>query len=107
MPPILNRLKRTLVKELDLIETPEMQEITTSSKEMLLWTYFIGGMISDERGIIAQRIVATMDSLGMMGWADVEKCLQRYLWPAQRNERKQLIWDEVQAQLWSEWFVHP
>jgi hypothetical protein len=79
MLPTLNRLKRTLVKELGLIETSEVQEITTSSKEMLLWIYFVGGIISDERGIIAQRIVATMDSLGMMGCADVEKCLQRYL----------------------------
>jgi hypothetical protein len=43
----------TLVKELGLIETSEVQEITTSSKEMLLWIYFVGGIISDERGIIA------------------------------------------------------
>jgi hypothetical protein len=66
--------------------------------ELLLWGYFIGGMMSTsvDTEWFASRVAKSMLHLGLEGWSDVEKCLARCLW-AEKMQTKYCIafWQEV------------
>jgi hypothetical protein len=65
-------------------------------EELLLWVYFIGGMISVEKEWFALRVAKSMSALRFQSWSVVENCLMRYIWAEKmRNRYCIALWQEV------------
>lgn len=95
---VLDRLRQNLAEILALIKDPEKGKARTSSKEMLLWVYFVGGMICPRREGYARNIATLMKSLSMNDWQTLDKCLKRHLLPAKMyDENCRALWAEVKA----------
>lgn len=92
-----SKLLQTL---LDIEPNLEPHHMTTANTEILLWTCFVGGMISNEKTYFANGIGRMMQCLGLQSWREVETCLDRHLWPKRMRDRNcTALWHEVQIHL--------
>ncbi|KAE9381919.1 hypothetical protein N431DRAFT_425487 [Stipitochalara longipes BDJ] len=92
-------LKKALMPALNDIETNLAAE-AHDFEEMLLWVYFIGGMLSipTETEWFASRVAKAMASLNIEDWAEVERCLMRCLWTEKMQNKYCLaFWEEVES----------
>ncbi|KAF4636636.1 hypothetical protein G7Y89_g1442 [Cudoniella acicularis] len=62
-----------------------------NEQEMLLWTYFVGGILSKEKAIFAQKIEQVISGLGLQGGRKVRHAWRKVLWTnkVQHHERVQ------------------
>lgn len=67
-------------------------------EELLLWVYFVGGMVSTttETEWFAFRVAKSMANLGFQDWEEVENSLARCLWTEKMQNRYCVtFWDMV------------
>lgn len=97
---VLRSLAYRLKTLLHEIEDMQEQIVSIKMKQMLLWIYFLGGMMTfsgNDRSWFAERVVRSMNALDSIGWKDLEDVLVKYVWPAKlRNKLCILVWQEVQ-----------
>lgn len=86
------------------IETAELQEIwdqDLSSLKVLLWVYYIGGMVAAEpldREWFSYRAARCMMSLEFREWPEVESCLLQLLWTETMHDQACMaFWQQVQG----------
>ncbi len=82
------------INEIETTPTADVQDF----EELLLWVYFIGGMLSTlaETEWFAGRVAKAMVTLGFEDWLEVEQCLTRCLWTEKMRNRYCLaFWEEV------------
>jgi hypothetical protein len=92
-------LREGLMLAINEIETTPAAD-AQDFEEMLLWVYFIGGMLSTsaETEWFADRVAKAMTILGFEDWPEVEQCLTRCLWTEKMQNRYCLaFWKEVKV----------
>lgn len=87
-------------------KTAELQELwdqDVPSLKILLWVYYIGGMVAAEpldREWFSDRTARCMMSLGFHEWSEVESCLLQLLWTETMHDQACMaLWEQVQQQL--------
>lgn len=98
------RVLRSLAYRLNTLlhEIEDMGEkiVSIETKEMLLWIYFLGGMMTfshNDRSWFAERVMRSMNALSLEGWKDLEDVLIKFVWPTKlRNKLCISTWQEVQ-----------
>ncbi|KUJ13371.1 uncharacterized protein LY89DRAFT_721396 [Mollisia scopiformis] len=87
-------------------KTAELQQLwdqDLSSLKVLLWVYYIGGMVATEsldREWFSYRTARCMMSLGFHEWSEVESCLLELLWTDMMHDQACTgLWEQVQQQL--------
>ncbi|KAH7386426.1 fungal-specific transcription factor domain-containing protein [Cadophora sp. MPI-SDFR-AT-0126] len=96
-------LRIRLFERLTMSENCRQKDMTWSFAEILLWLYYIGGMVakSGDRAWYSQRISKTMVLLGLESWAEVEDCLGRCLWTERMRDKRCIdLWQEIQGVRW-------
>jgi hypothetical protein len=94
-------LRERIAHPLMVMETLRDVEDGHDFDELLLWIYFIGGMLSPsaETKWYALRVSRLMSSLIFEGWPEVENCLARCLWAErmQNNTYCAAFWEAVRS----------
>ncbi|KAE8447096.1 hypothetical protein EG329_011080 [Mollisiaceae sp. DMI_Dod_QoI] len=97
-------LKRGLLLALNEIEKNDYEDVR-NFEELLLWVYFVCGMISTSAEIerFSSRIVTSMSNLGFEDWTKVEQCLTRCIWSEKMyNQFCLAFWKKVTDLLYAE-----
>jgi Fungal specific transcription factor domain len=91
-------LKEGFLSAIAEIETFGDLEQARDFEELLLWVYFIGGMIltSEDTAWFARRVARAMANLGFENWDAVEQCMARCLWAEKMHNKYCLaFWEGV------------
>lgn len=97
---VLRKLESNLMNVIEVWENEGQATYGRSECHLLLWTLFMGGLISGngyKRLWFVVRIARQMERLKLDTWKDVEECLMKVLWVTNINEASQLLWSEAIA----------
>jgi hypothetical protein len=104
---MLRKLCENLTSSLQIVaRTPEFQKIwdqDLQSLKVLLWVYYIGGMVSAESLEMewySSYIARCMISLGLRAWSELKSHLFQLLWTETMHDQAcTALWQQVQQHL--------